>query len=171
LQPFEQLQGEKYLLVAIGATHLSVTDISNSNSTVGQSTLVREVMGKEAEPMRQLAKAISLAFIEQLTPAAKTYQPFLSPAYVQSFSNDNMAFRLAQKLPLSLEAWLSVFYLTNPQIGAREDENKFSLLKAIEGYFANAKQILSPPMDCTAQLDRLFNSLLDNYDRDRDKLS
>jgi predicted dienelactone hydrolase len=171
LQPFEQLQGEKYLLVAIGATHMSVTDISNYNSTVGQSTLVREVMGKEAEPMRQLAKAISLAFIEQLTPAAKTYQPFLSPAYVQSFSNDNMAFRLAQKLPLSLEAWLSVFYLTNPQIGAREDENKFSLLKAIEGYFANAKQILSPPMDCTAQLDRLFNSLLDNYDRDRDKLS
>jgi predicted dienelactone hydrolase len=169
LQPFKQLSGEKYLLVAIGATHMSVTDINNLNSTAGQSTLVREIIGNEAQPMRELANGISLAFIEQLTSKAKLYQPFLSSAYAQSFSNNTMAFRLVKELPLSLDTWLNVLNLG--QFNSDESEDKPSILKAIEGYFINAKQILSPPVSCTAQLDRIFTGLLNNYDRSWDELS
>jgi predicted dienelactone hydrolase len=171
LQPFKQLSGEKYLLVAIGATHMSVTDISNLNSTVGQSTLVREVMADEAQPMRELANGISLAFIEQLTSKAKLYQPFLSSAYAQSFSNNTIAFRLVKELPLSLDTWLNVLNFGDRQFGLDEAEDKPSILKAIEEYFINAKQILSPPVSCTAQLDRVFTGLLNNYDRSWDELS
>jgi len=161
LQPFKQLQGEKYLLIAFGGTHMSVTDMSNLDSTVGQSTLVKEVMGIEAEPIRQLVKGVSLAFVEQLTPAAATYRSFLSPAYVQSFSNELLSFRLARELPSSLDTWLNVLYL-----GWHNSEDKPSLVKKIQGYFANAKQILSQPGYCTGQLDHLFTGLLNNYDYD-----
>ncbi|NJO20514.1 MAG: hypothetical protein HC838_11395, partial [Spirulinaceae cyanobacterium RM2_2_10] len=50
LRPFANLPGEKYLMTAIGTTHMSVTDIANRNSIVGQSTLMQEVMGPEALP-------------------------------------------------------------------------------------------------------------------------
>ncbi|WP_083602360.1 alpha/beta hydrolase [Hydrococcus rivularis] len=167
LQPFKQLSGEKYLLVAIGATHMSLTDISNLNSTVGQSTLVQEVMGKDAESMRQMAKAIALAFVEQLTPAAPTYRPFLSPAYVQSLSDEKITFRLARELPPTVDAWLSVLNLGNRYADSDESEGKPSILKAIRGYFINATEMISPPAYCSGQLDRLFTGLLNTYDSDR----
>jgi predicted dienelactone hydrolase len=167
LRPFQQLSGEKYLLVAIGATHMSVTDIGNLNSTVGQSTLVQEVMGKEAESMRQMAKAIAFAFVEQLTPTAQTYRPFLSPAYVQSLSDDKITFRLAKELPPTIEAWLNVLNLGNRYTDSDEFEDKPSILKAIKGYFVNAREMISPPGYCTGQLDRLFTGLLNTYDSDR----
>lgn len=163
LQPFKQLSGEKYLLVAIGATHMSVTDVGNLNSPVGQSTLVKEVMGKDAEPMREMAKGISLAFVEQLTPQAATYKPFLSSTYVQSLSSDKIVFRLTNDLPPTVDAWLNVLDLGNRRTNADESEDKPSLLKALQGYFVNARQMLSPPGYCTGQLDHLFTGLLNNY--------
>lgn len=162
LQPFKQLRGEKYLLVAFGGTHMSVTDMSNMGSTVGQSTLVREVIGTEAKPIRQLVKGISLAFVEQLTPDAATYRSFLSPVYVQSFSNHLLSFRLARELPSSLDTWLNVLYLGS----WHNSEDKPSFVKKMQDYFANAKQILSQPGYCTGQLDHLFTGLLNNYDYD-----
>jgi predicted dienelactone hydrolase len=162
LQPFKQLRGEKYLLIAFGGTHMSVTDMSNLDSTVGQSTLVREVMGIEANPIRELVKGTSLAFVEQLTPQAQSYRSFLSPAYVQSFSNDLLSFRLAKELPSSLDTWLNIVYLGS----WRDSEDKPSVVKKIQGYFVNAKQILSQPGYCAGQLDYLFTGLLNTYDYD-----
>jgi predicted dienelactone hydrolase len=173
LQPFKALAGEKYLVVAMGATHMSVTDVSNSNSTVGQSTLVKELMGEDAQPMREMAKGISLAFIEQLTPLAESYRPFLSSAYVRSLSSDRIAFRIARELPPSLDTWLNVLYLSSGASGSQDSEDRPSLWKTVQGYFANAQQMLSPPGYCTGQLDHLFTGLLNNYDYNPhwDKLS
>ena len=166
LRPFQQLSGEKYLLVAMGATHMSVTDIGNLNSTVGQSTLVKEVMGEDAKTMRKLAMGISLAFVEQLTNKASTYEAFLSPAYVQSLSDEKIAFRWAKELPPTVDAWLNVLSLGNHQAVEDDPEKKPSVLRALKGYFIDAQELLSPGSS-TAQLDRLFNGLLYNYDSDR----
>jgi predicted dienelactone hydrolase len=170
LLPFGQLKGEKYLLVALGATHMSVTDISNANSTVGQSTLVKEIMGEEAQGIRQLAKGISLAFIEQLTPQAPTYRPFLSPTYAQSFSNDRMTFRFTEELPPSLDTWLNVLYLGDRTQETQSDRDQSSLLSTLRKSFVNAQQMLSQPQYCTGQLNSLFTSLLNDYDPDWNQL-
>ncbi|HEY9845645.1 MAG TPA: hypothetical protein V6D03_05550, partial [Candidatus Caenarcaniphilales bacterium] len=96
LRPFSQLPNPKYLLTAIGATHLSISDTAGSNSG---STLVKERLGPEVAPLRQLLQGVSLAFIQQLTPQAKRYQPFLTPAYAQSLSTPSLALRLNSALP------------------------------------------------------------------------
>jgi predicted dienelactone hydrolase len=90
LQPFNQLRSSKYLLTAIGGTHLSIGDPGNLGITPNQSS-VKERRGEETKPLRQLVQGVSLAFIEQLTSEAKTYQPFLTPAYAQSFSKPELA--------------------------------------------------------------------------------
>jgi predicted dienelactone hydrolase len=169
LLPFGQLKGEKYLLVALGATHMSVTDISNANSTVGQSTLVREVMGEDAQGVRQLVKGISLAFVEQLTPQAQTYRPFLSPTYAQSFSNDKMTFRLTEELPPSLDTWLNVLYLGD-RAKETQTAQETSLFGKLRQSVVNAQQMLSQPQYCTGQLNSLFTSLLNDYDPDWNQL-
>ena len=53
-----------------------------------------------------LAKGSNLAFIKQQTSEAELYQPFLSPAYVQSWSDDHVQLRLSAALPPKLEQWL-----------------------------------------------------------------
>lgn len=108
LRPFTQLAGSKYLLTAIGATHLSVTDPKNLNPAIAQSTLVKERTGKDAEPLRRLVQGVTLAFIKQLTPDAKTYEQFLTPAYAQSISTSSMPLRLNTELPPSITAWLNI---------------------------------------------------------------
>lgn len=108
LQPFIQLAGPKYLLTAIGATHLSVTDPKNLNPALAQSTLVKERTGKDVEPLRLLVQGASLAFIKQLTPEAKTYEQFLTPAYAQSLSTPSLPLRLNTQLPASITAWLNI---------------------------------------------------------------
>ncbi|MBD1825122.1 alpha/beta hydrolase [Cyanobacteria bacterium FACHB-DQ100] len=108
LQPFLQLPTPKYLLTAIGTTHLSVSDPGNFSGAVAQGTLVKERKGEEMEPLRRLLQGVSLAFIKQATPEAKTYQPFLSPGYARSLSKPDLPLRLNTELPTNLTRWLSL---------------------------------------------------------------
>ncbi len=103
--PFEQLQGPKYLLTAIGGTHLSISDPTYSLSTV--TTIVKEKRGEETNSLRQLSRGVTLAFVKQLTPEAKIYQPFLTPAYAQSLSTPQLPLRLNSDLPGSIKTWLN----------------------------------------------------------------
>lgn len=99
LQPFAQLPQPKYLITAIGATHLSVSDSIYMNR---ESTFANERMGYEAEPLRKLLRGASLAFVGQLTPEAKSYEPFLTAAYAQSLSTQDFPLRLTTELPDSV---------------------------------------------------------------------
>lgn len=108
LRPFTQLGGRKYLLAAIGGTHLSISDPSNLSVELAQNTLVRERTGSEVDPLREVLQGLCLAFVKQLTPEAKTYQPFLTAAYVQSLSTPHLPLRLSTELPATLAAWLDI---------------------------------------------------------------
>jgi len=110
LRPFRQLPNPKYLITAIGGTHLSISDFSpgSQGEVLTRSTLVNERTGMVATPMRQLLQGIGLSFVKQLTPAAPTYEPFLSPAYTQSFSTPKMPLRFNTQLPASILSWLSL---------------------------------------------------------------
>lgn len=108
LQPFLQLPTPKYLLTAIGTTHLSVSDPGNFSGAVAQGTLVKERRGKEVEPLRRLLQGVTLAFVQQATPAAKTYQPFLTPDYARSLSKPELPMRLNTELPENITRWLSL---------------------------------------------------------------
>jgi predicted dienelactone hydrolase len=99
LQPFAQLPQPKYLITAIGGTHLSVSDSIYLNR---ESTFANERLGQEAEPLRKLLRGVSLAFVGQLTPEAKSYEPFLTAAYAQSLSTSDFPLRLTTQLPDSI---------------------------------------------------------------------
>ncbi|MDF5723478.1 MAG: alpha/beta hydrolase [Rhizonema sp. PD37] len=104
IEPFNQLRGPKYLLTAIGGTHLSISD---SEYPVTEATsIVQERRGEETKSLRQLIRGVSLAFIKQQTPEAKIYQPFLTPAYAQSLSTPQMPLRLVSELPASIKSLL-----------------------------------------------------------------
>jgi len=104
IKPFQQLQGSKYLLTAIGGTHLSISDFKSKNSAI--NNIVPEKLGQQTQPLRRAIQGISLAFIQQQTPSAKAYQPFLTPGYVQSFSTQQIPLRLTSNLPGSIKRWL-----------------------------------------------------------------
>jgi predicted dienelactone hydrolase len=111
LLPFSQLRSPKYLLTAIGGTHLSVGDPVNLNHALTESMFIRERRGEETEALRQLLRGVSLAFIKQLTPEADRYAPFLSSAYAQSFSTPDLKLRLNPELPPNLSNWLTMIAL------------------------------------------------------------
>ncbi len=170
LLPFEQLEVEKYLLAAVGGTHMSVTDIGNLKSTMGQSTLVQELMGTEAEPVRQLTQALSLSLIKQLTPEASLYQPFLTPAYVQSLSptTEQLQLRLTTEIPGKVDKWLDFLAYSNQRLAYQQQETEENLFSQIpisewatrllaEGKFMPQAQA------CTGQLNSYFNNILGNY--------
>jgi predicted dienelactone hydrolase len=118
--PFTQLTApRKYLLTAIGGTHLSVGDPTNLNHALTESMFVRERSAAETEPLRNLLQGVSLAFIKQMTPEAKQYAPFLNPAYAQSFSTESLKLRLNADLPPSLSNWLKLTALPMEQLVAR----------------------------------------------------
>jgi len=98
LLPFTQLGGEKYLLTAVGGTHLSVGDPTNLNQALTESLFVRERPGEETEALRHLLKGVTLAFVQQMTPNAERYKPFLSADYVQSFSSPTLQLRFNTRL-------------------------------------------------------------------------
>ncbi len=106
IQPFNQLRGSKYLLTAIGATHSSISDRPYQENTA-INAITKERQGEETKPLRQLIQGVSLAFIKQLTPQAQIYQPFLTPAYAQSLSTDELPLRLTSELPTSIKRWLN----------------------------------------------------------------
>ncbi len=122
LKPFAQLSGEKYLLTAIGATHMSVTDIQGHQSAVGQNTLVPELMGKNAEPVRSLIRGTTLAFLRQNSHQAEQYQPFLTPEYTQFLSTPDLSFRLTQTVSPSLKPWLQGIDWTRQRFLVRKEE-------------------------------------------------
>ncbi|TVP55233.1 MAG: alpha/beta fold hydrolase [Nodularia sp. (in: Bacteria)] len=106
IRPFNQLRGSKYLLTAIGATHLSITDPAYPVSAA--AAIVREKRGEETNSLRQLIRGVTLAFIKQDTPEAQIYQPFLTPAYAQSLSTAELPLRFNSDLPGNIKPWLSL---------------------------------------------------------------
>lgn len=113
LRPFNQLQGQKYLITAIGGTHLSIGDLGNLGRAASVRTLVKERWGDETIPLRQLASGTMLAFVKQLTPEAQAYAPFLTPAYAQSLSTVQLPLRLNTELPTTLDPWVGAKTKTN----------------------------------------------------------
>ena len=114
--PFTELKTDKYLLTAIGGTHLSAGDPANLNHALTQSIFIRELPDGETQALRQLLKGVSLAFIKQLTPEARRYSPFLSPGYAQSFSTPNLKLRLNADLPPNFTNWLKMAALPMEQL-------------------------------------------------------
>lgn len=134
LLPFTYLQGDnKLLLTAIGATHLSVGDPDNLNQALTQSLFVKELQGAQTESLRTLLQGVTLSFVKQLTPDAKRYQPFLTPAYVQSFSTVDLKLRLSANLSEKLSSWLSNAALPLEQMTSPsplETQRKVSVIRA-----------------------------------------
>lgn len=108
LEPFTQLAGPKHLLVVVGGTHLSIGDPENVNQSLTQIPFMPELQGEQSAELRRAIKGMMLAFVWQQTPEAELYQPFLTPAYAQSFSTDTLALRLTQSLPESVLSWLRI---------------------------------------------------------------
>lgn len=162
LRPFQQLKGEKYLVVAAGATHMSVTDISYLNSAMGQSTLVREIMDQKANPVREMAKGLSLAFLQQMTSQAETYRPYLTANYVQSLSSPEINLRLTHQLPASITTWLKLF--DNEQKPTSSvNYSEHSLLNQLRGNWKHLKSIVEPTESYTEQLEPIFTDLVEHY--------
>jgi predicted dienelactone hydrolase len=104
--PFSQLRGQKYLLSAIGGTHLSISDPTYQISAA--TTIVKERRGEQTQALRQLLQGVSLAFIKQQTPEANIYRQFLTPAYAQTFSTSQLPLSLVWELPANLKSWLDL---------------------------------------------------------------
>jgi predicted dienelactone hydrolase len=170
LQPFQQMKGEKYLIVAAGATHMSVTDISYLNSAMGQSTLVREIMDEKAEPVREMARGLSLAFIQQMTAQADVYQPYLTATYVQSLSNHQINLRLTHQLPNSIVTWLKILQKEPTKATSIAHYSNHSLLNQIRGNWNHFKSLVEPKESYTVQLEPIFTDLLKHYTETIDPL-
>lgn len=109
LLPFATMQGDhRSLLTAIGATHLSMGDPANLNEALTHNLFLRERQRDETEAMRRMMKGLTLAFIKQQTPEAELYAPFLSSAYVQSWSTDTVQLRLNTEVPQNLQSWVKM---------------------------------------------------------------
>ena len=106
LLPFEQLAGPKYLLAVIGGTHLSTGDPDNVNPALTQLPFMPELQPKLTENLRQMLRGVALSFVAQRSPVAAQYKPFLSSAYVQSFSTTELPLRLVETLPDSVRSWI-----------------------------------------------------------------
>lgn len=101
--PFTQIRGNKYLITAIGGTHLSVSDPTYQTADI--TNIVKERRGAETNNLRELVSGVSVAFIKQQTDEAKTYQPFLTPLYAKSLSTTQLPLRLVSELPGNLKKW------------------------------------------------------------------
>ncbi|EDX85081.1 conserved hypothetical protein [Synechococcus sp. PCC 7335] len=107
LGAFTQLSGEKYLLAVIGGTHLSVGDPGNVNPALTELPFMAELKVEETANLRLLLQGVALSFVKQQTDEAADYKPFLSSAYVQSFSTLDLPLRLVETLPNSVRSWLA----------------------------------------------------------------
>ncbi len=171
LKPFKQLSGEKYMIMAMGGTHMSISDMNSMNSVMGQSTLVKEVMGINAEPVRQVVRGVSLAFIQQLTPKKSQYEMFLTPTYIESLSQENLHFRMGQELPSSVKTWINITNMENPKVRLSSIKSKLAPLHHIQRYFINARRLFLQPQYSTEKLNDLFTGLLHDHDDNLDKWS
>ncbi|MDJ0731235.1 MAG: alpha/beta hydrolase [Crocosphaera sp.] len=164
LKPFKQLSTEKYMVMAMGGTHMSISDMNSMNSVMAQSTLVREVMGIKAEPVRQLVRGVSLAFIQQLTPEKFEYKMFLTPSYIESLSQEDLNFRLGTELPMSVKTWINVTNMETPKASLSSIKSKLAPIQNIQRYFVNAGQFFLQPQYSTEKLNDLFTGLLHSHD-------
>ncbi len=105
LQPFMQLPTPKYLVTAIGATHLSVSDRFNAKND--DKALIKERVGSDTENLRAVVRGISLAFVKQFMNDGDQYKPFLTAGYVQSRSTAELPLRLNSELPSSVTRLLN----------------------------------------------------------------
>lgn len=126
---FEQRE-DVLLLTAIGATHLSTGDPANLNEAVTQNIFLRERRRDETEAMRRMLKGLSLAFIKQQTPEADLYAPFLSAAYVQSWSTEAVQLRLNPDVPPALRNWLNTAAVPLEQVIAASMPKRKSIQNA-----------------------------------------
>lgn len=130
LRPFSQLRqataGQSYLLIALGATHMSATDPSYRASQVGQSPLLQEVMGNDAAPLRRAIAGLSVAFLAQDTPQGDRYRAYLGAAYSQYFSQGAIALRWTEALPPKVQWGLAVLAQGQAQLESlpRRSERK-----------------------------------------------
>jgi predicted dienelactone hydrolase len=108
LAPFDQLAGPKYLIAVIGGTHLSTGDPGNVNPALSELPFMSELPSDETESLRQMLRGVSLSFVQQRSPEASQYEPFLSAAYVQSFSTPTLPLRFTKTLPESVRSWLAL---------------------------------------------------------------
>ncbi|MBK1989556.1 alpha/beta hydrolase [Sphaerospermopsis aphanizomenoides BCCUSP55] len=102
---FAKVPSPKWLVAAVGGTHLSVVDpniTSDPQGKTNSSIPSREVVGKQAADVRKYVKAITLAMAAQLTPEASKYSVFLSPDYAQIASTPVFPFRLLTEIPPSV---------------------------------------------------------------------
>ncbi|NEO48416.1 MAG: dienelactone hydrolase, partial [Moorea sp. SIO4A3] len=166
-----QLGGSKYLISAIGGTHLSVTDPKNLNDAIARSTLVKEVVGDDAHSLRQLVKGVSLAFIKQLTPEAQRYEPFLTPAYAQSLSSPKISLRLSTKLPATMATWFQVISVGNQQVAINFNEVNSGSISSNKFYFYPNTKFMTPNTFCIGQLNQLFNKLVNKYREKASRIS
>ena len=163
IRPFAQLAGEKYLVTAIGATHMSITDRRNSRSLLVQNNLLKELIGPEANSLRLLNQALSLAFIQQLTPQKNKYQPFLTAAYAQSFSSQQIQMRFNSELPSTLDLWLSTLTWSKAHLVSRKPTTTHTWLSQINASVQQAGRAVSRPKSCTDKLNYIFTHLLDRH--------
>ncbi|TVQ56590.1 MAG: alpha/beta fold hydrolase [Spirulina sp. DLM2.Bin59] len=155
LLPFRELTVNKSLITILGATHMSITDESNSNSTMAQSTLVREVMGAEAAPVRALVQGLILSLVQQHTAKAEIYRPFLSAAYVESRSTPELTMRFTRELPPGVNRWVEALVLPS----LVPDATRSAWFNFNQRWVA-LQHRLRPPRSCRGQLNRIFNQLL-----------
>lgn len=171
LRSFNQLGGSKYLISAIGGTHLSVTDPKNLNDAIARSTLVKEVVGDDAYSLRQLVKGVSLAFIKQLTPEAQPYEPFLTPAYAQSLSTPKISLRLSTKLPATMATWFQVLSVGNQQVAINFKDVNYGSISSNKFYFYPNTKMMNSNSFCIGELNQLFTKLINKYREKASRIS
>ncbi len=132
LKPFTRLAGPKYLLAVIGGTHLSVGDPANVNQSLSDLPFMSERPVEETENLRQLLRGVTLSFVEQRSPEAAQYRPFLSAAYAQSFSTPTLPLRLTNQLPSSLSRWLNATAQLSSNMEINQRMMALSYLYALE---------------------------------------
>ncbi len=105
LRPFMQLPGRKYLITAVGGSHLSVGDPNNLNADLGSIPFMPELPNATTAPLRIFLQGVSLSFIMQQTPEARAYAPALSASMAHAFSTTALSLRLSQTVPEGLATW------------------------------------------------------------------
>lgn len=115
LGPFTQISGPKYLMTAIGGSHLSVGDPENLNADLRYVPFMPALPDDDTGNLRTFLEGLSLSFIMQQTPQARDYEGFLSSSYAEAFSTPQLPLGFHQELPLPLLAWPRLLHQTDYQ--------------------------------------------------------
>ena len=116
LRPFNQLSGPRALVAVIGGTHLSVGDPANINPALTQVPFMPELPEAETLRLRQYLNGVVLSFVMQQTNEAEQYKLFLSSEYAQRFSTGVLPIRYSERLPKSVNRWLSSSEVLNRRL-------------------------------------------------------